>query len=182
MHIKLITKGRYAVTGMLDLAMRCHRGPVVLATIGQRQDISQSYLEELFGVLGRHGLVTSVRGKGGGYLLGRPAEQITVADIVVAVDKPIAAIGCGGEEHCEGAGTGLCMTQDLWVSLTAKLIDYLAAVSLKDLADVQLAKGVSIEEAPIRRVRRAISSQPAVKPLKLTAPNSVFALAEAFAK
>ena len=105
--------------------------------------------------------------------------EITVADIIVAVDEPIDATGCGGKEHCMGEDTGKCMTHDLWSSLNTKMIEFLDSISLKKLVDDQLAKGISIEEAP---VKRAISTQPVVKPIKVTAPNSVFALGNAFSK
>ena len=98
--MRLTTKGRFAVTAMIDLALRSSNGPVALAAISQRQQISLSYLEQLFGKLRRHELVESTRGPGGGYSLGRKAEEITVADIIVAVDEPIDATGCAGKENC----------------------------------------------------------------------------------
>ena len=171
--MRLTTKGRFAVTAMIDLALREHSGPVALAAISGRQQISLSYLEQLFGKLRRHELVESTRGPGGGYSLGRKAEEITVADIIVAVDEPIDATGCAGKENCMGDESGRCMTHDLWASLNSKMIEFLDSVSLRKLVEEQLAKGVSIEEQP---VKRAISSQPVVKPIKITAPNSVFAL------
>ena len=177
--MRLTTKGRFAVTAMIDLALRSNAGPVALAAISQRQQISLSYLEQLFGKLRRHELVESTRGPGGGYSLGRAASEITVADIIVAVDEPIDATGCAGKEGCMGEDSGKCMTHDLWASLNTKMIEYLDSISLKKLVDEQLAKGVAIDEAP---VKRAISSQPVVKPIKITAPNSVFALGNAFNK
>jgi Rrf2 family transcriptional regulator, iron-sulfur cluster assembly transcription factor len=177
--MRLTTKGRFAVTAMIDLALREHQGPVALAAISQRQQISLSYLEQLFGKLRRHELVESTRGPGGGYSLGRKAEYITVADIIVAVDEPIDATGCGGKENCMGDDQGRCMTHDLWASLNAKMIEYLDSITLRKLVEDQLARGVSIEEQP---VKRAISSQPVVKPIKVNAPNSVFALGNAFSK
>ena len=152
--MRLTTKGRFAVTAMIDLALRSNAGPVALAAISQRQQISLSYLEQLFGKLRRHELVESTRGPGGGYSLGRAAGEITVADIK-------------------------CMTHDLWASLNTKMIEFLASVSLQKLVDEQLAKGVSIDAVVIKR---AISSVPVVKPIKVTAPNSVFALGNAFSK
>jgi Rrf2 family iron-sulfur cluster assembly transcriptional regulator len=160
---------------MIDLALREHSGPVALAAISQRQQISLSYLEQLFGKLRRHELVESTRGPGGGYSLGRKAESITVADIIVAVDEPIDATGCAGKENCMGEDTGRCMTHDLWTSLNRKMIEYLDSISLKKLVEEQMAKGVSVEDAP---VKRAISTQPVVKPIKVNAPNSVFALGD----
>jgi Rrf2 family transcriptional regulator, iron-sulfur cluster assembly transcription factor len=177
--MRLTTKGRFAVTAMIDLALRSHSGPVALAAISQRQQISLSYLEQLFGKLRRHELVESTRGPGGGYSLGRKVDEITVADIIVAVDEPIDATSCGGKENCMGDDSGRCMTHDLWASLNAKMIEYLDSISLKKLVEDQIAKGVSIEEAP---VKRAISSAPVVKPIKITAPNSVFALGSTVAK
>ena len=177
--MRLTTKGRFAVTAMIDLALREHSGPVALAAISGRQQISLSYLEQLFGKLRRHELVESTRGPGGGYSLGRGAESITVADIIVAVDEPIDATGCAGKENCMGDDTGRCMTHDLWASLNVKMIEFLDSISLKKLVDEQLAKGISVDEVP---VRRAISSQPVVKPIKINAPNSVFALGNAFSK
>lgn len=177
--MRLTTKGRFAVTAMIDLALREHQGPVALAAISQRQQISLSYLEQLFGKLRRHELVESTRGPGGGYSLGRKAEEITVADIIVAVDEPIDATGCGGKENCMGDDQGRCMTHDLWASLNAKMIEYLDSITLRKLVEDQLARGVSIEEQPIKR---AISSQPVVKPIKVNAPNSVFALGNVFSK
>jgi len=177
--MRLTTKGRFAVTAMIDLALREHQGPVALAAISSRQQISLSYLEQLFGKLRRHELVESTRGPGGGYSLGRKAEDITVAEIITAVDEPIDATNCGGKENCMGEDAGRCMTHDLWASLNEKMIEYLSSISLKKLVDDQLAKGVSIAEAPIKR---AISSAPVVKPIKVTAPNSVFALGTALSK
>jgi Rrf2 family transcriptional regulator, iron-sulfur cluster assembly transcription factor len=166
--MRLTTKGRFAVTAMIDLGLRSSNGPVALAAI-----------EQLFGKLRRHELVESTRGPGGGYSLGRKAEAITVADIIVAVDEPIDATGCGGKENCMGDDTGRCMTHDLWASLNQKMIEFLDSITLKKLVDDQLAKGISIEEVP---VKRAISSVPVVKPIKVTAPNSVFALGSALSK
>ncbi len=177
--MRLTTKGRFAVTAMIDLALREHSGPVALAAISARQQISLSYLEQLFGKLRRHELVESTRGPGGGYSLGRKAEDTTVADIIVAVDEAIDATGCGGGENCMGDESGRCMTHDLWASLNAKMLEYLNSISLKSLVDDQINRGVSVEEAPIKR---AISSQPVVKPIKVTAPNSVFALGSALSK
>ena len=98
--MRLTTKGRFAVTAMIDLALRQADGPVTLAGISARQEISLSYLEQLFSKLRRHEIVESVRGPGGGYNLGRPAAKVTVADIIIAVDEPIDATQCGGKENC----------------------------------------------------------------------------------
>ena len=140
--MRLTTKGRFAVTAMIDLALRSNNGPVALAAISQRQQISLSYLEQLFGKLRRHELVESTRGPGGGYSLGRKSDEITVADIIVAVDEPIDATGCAGKENCMGEDAGRCMTHDLWASLNQKMIEYLDSISLKKLVDAG-AKSVS---------------------------------------
>lgn len=141
--MRLTTKGRFAVTAMIDLAMRQDKGPVTLSAISQRQEISLSYLEQLFGKLRRHEIVESVRGPGGGYMLARQAENVTVADIIIAVDEPLDATQCGGKENCQGGGheQGMrCMTHDLWATLNAKMVEYLDSVSLKDLVEQQKQK------------------------------------------
>ena len=141
--MRLTTKGRFAVTAMIDLALRQANGPVTLAGISQRQEISLSYLEQLFGKLRRHEIVESVRGPGGGYNLARCAADVTVADIIIAVDEPLDATQCGGKENCHGqehVQGGRCMTHDLWATLNAKMVDYLDSVSLQDLVDQQQQK------------------------------------------
>lgn len=134
--MRLTTKGRFAVTAMVDLAMRGGRGPVTLATISERQQISLSYLEQLFGKLRRNNLVDSVRGPGGGYNLARPGSKISVADIVVAVDEPLDATKCGGKGDCHGENQQ-CITHDLWMGLNEKIFDYLKGVTLQQLVDNQ---------------------------------------------
>jgi len=179
--MRLTTKGRFAVTAMIDLALRQNNGPVTLAAISQRHQISLSYLEQLFGKLRRHDLVESTRGPGGGYTLGRKASEITVADIIVSVDEPIDATHCGGKENCLG-DSGRCMTHELWASLNQRMVEFLDSVTLQKLVDDQLAKGVQIEDSAKPALRRAISSTPVVKPIRVNAPNSVFALGTALAK
>lgn len=147
--MKLTTKGRFAVTAMLDLALRHQHGPVTLAGIGARQSISLSYLEQLFGKLRRHALVESVRGPGGGYCLARPAEKIAVAEIILAVDEPLDATQCGGMENCRDDKR--CITHDLWATLNEKLCDYLHSVSLQDLVNGQLAKPGNVMPLTDRR-------------------------------
>jgi len=177
--MRLTTKGRFAVTAMIDLALRQSNGPVTLASISQRQQISLSYLEQLFGKLRRHQLVESTRGPGGGYTLGRKATEISVADIILSVDEPIDATHCAGKENCLGE-SGRCMTHELWTSLNQRMIEFLNSVHLQKLVDDQLAKGLQVEEKPMNR--RAISALPVVKPIRVNAPNSVFALGNVFAK
>ncbi|MGO3890205.1 MAG: Fe-S cluster assembly transcriptional regulator IscR [Paenalcaligenes sp.] len=146
--MRLTTKGRFAVTAMIDLALRQQSGPVTLAKISERQHISLSYLEQLFGKLRRHELVESTRGPGGGYSLARLARHITVADIIFAVDEPVDATNCKGKGNCKlgaGGSRGQCMTHDLWANLSRKMVDYLDSVSLQDLVDQQRLR--QLEEA-----------------------------------
>jgi Rrf2 family transcriptional regulator, iron-sulfur cluster assembly transcription factor len=140
--MRLTTKGRFAVTAMVDLSMRQSRGPVTLAAISERQHISLSYLEQLFGKLRRHRLVSSVRGPGGGYNLAKPMQGISVADIICAVDEPLDATQCGGKENC--LDDKRCMTHDLWATLNAKMYDYLSSVTLADLVAHQNGKHVAV--------------------------------------
>ncbi len=133
--MRLTTKGRFAVTAMLDLAMHGGNGPVTLAGISRRQSISLSYLEQLFGKLRRHTLVDSVRGPGGGYTLARHVERVSVADIITAVDGPLDATQCGGKENCKDEQR--CMTHDLWAKLNDKMFEYLDSVKLSDLVAQQ---------------------------------------------
>ena len=140
--MRLTTKGRFAVTAMVDLALRQNRGPVTLAAISERQHISLSYLEQLFGKLRRAALVSSVRGPGGGYNLAQPPASISVADIVSAVDEPIDATQCGGKENCHDDKR--CMTHDLWATLNEKMQEYLSSVTLADLVAHQAGKPVSV--------------------------------------
>jgi Rrf2 family iron-sulfur cluster assembly transcriptional regulator len=136
--MRLTTKGRFAVTAMIDLALNNGSGPVTLADISERQKISLSYLEQLFGKLRRGALVTSVRGPGGGYNLAIPTDQVSVADIIVAVDEPIDATQCGGKENCKDDRK--CITHDLWTDLNRHIFDYLRAVKLSELVAKQLKK------------------------------------------
>lgn len=149
--MRLTTKGRFAVTAMIDLALHSGEGPVTLAGISERQRISLSYLEQLFGKLRRHQLVDSVRGPGGGYRLARPMARISVADIVRAVDEALDATQCGGRENCREEER--CMTHDLWMTLNAKMYEYLESVSLADLVAKQLTK-VGGDVALLKDARR----------------------------
>jgi Rrf2 family iron-sulfur cluster assembly transcriptional regulator len=123
---------------MIDLALRQQNGPVTLAGISQRQKISLSYLEQLFGKLRRHALVQSTRGPGGGYTLARPMAEVSVADIIYAVDEPLDATQCAGKENCDNDQR--CMTHDLWASLNRVMVDYLDSVNLQDLVEKQRAR------------------------------------------
>ncbi|MCO6441221.1 MAG: Rrf2 family transcriptional regulator [Nitrococcus mobilis] len=145
--MKLSTKGRYAVTAMLDLALHQNRGPVILADISQGQGISLSYLEQLFARLRRAQLVTGVRGPGGGYRLARPAQAITVADIIVAVDDNSDAL----EGQCEGKLNGArCLTHDLWSELSAQIYDFLNGITLAELAGESSIRVLARSEAAQR--------------------------------
>ncbi len=140
--MRLTTKGRFAVTAMIDLAMWNGSGPVTLAEISERQKISLSYLEQLFGKLRRYGLVSSVRGPGGGYRLAKTLPQITVADIILAVDEPIDATRCHGMQNCKDDQK--CLTHDLWENLNKVIFDYLHSVNLAHLVDGQSVADVVV--------------------------------------
>lgn len=150
--MRLTTKGRFAVTAMIDLACRQGGGPVTLAGIADRQQISLSYLEQLFGKLRRHKLVTSVRGPGGGYCLARPMGEVTVADIIVAVDEPLDATQCGGRQNCV-EDHHRCMTHELWSNLNRRMFEYLDSVTLGSLVAKQLKRvddGLLVEQRAAR--------------------------------
>ena len=129
--MRLTTKGRYAVTAMLDLALHGQAGPVKLAEIAQRQELSLAYLEQLFAKLRRSELVSSSRGPGGGYALKREPGQICVAEIIDAVDEGVDATNCAGKSDCQEGDT--CLTHHLWNDLTAEIHRFLSGVSLADL-------------------------------------------------
>jgi Rrf2 family transcriptional regulator, iron-sulfur cluster assembly transcription factor len=140
--MRLTTKGRFAVTAMIDVAMHNGDGPVTLAGVAERQKISLSYLEQLFGKLRRAGLVDSVRGPGGGYNLARASEGVSVADIITAVDEPIDATQCGGKENCQDDKR--CMTHELWASLNAHIFSFLSSVTLEHLVRQQDKSDISV--------------------------------------
>lgn len=150
--MRLTTKGRFAVTAMVDLSMRQTRGPVTLATISERQHISLSYLEQLFGKLRRAKLVTSVRGPGGGYCLAKDMAQVSVAEIILAVDEPIDATQCGGKQNCQDDKK--CITHDLWAKLNEHILDYLGSVTLRQLVDAQKVKATDV--TPVQDMRETI--------------------------
>jgi Rrf2 family iron-sulfur cluster assembly transcriptional regulator len=131
--VRLTTKGRYAVTAMLDLALHQGQGPITLADIAERQGISLSYLEQLFARLRKRTLVSSVRGPGGGYSLGRDAGQIFVAEVITAVDESVDTTRCGGAHNCQN--NQRCLTHDLWRDLSERIYEYLNRISLRDLVD-----------------------------------------------
>ena len=135
--MRLTTKGRFAVTAMVDLALSQGKNPVTLAAISERQKISLSYLEQLFGKLRRRALVDSVRGPGGGYRLAKDMAQISVADVILAVDEILDSTQCGGRENCRDENK--CITHNLWAKLNEHIFSYLGAVTLKQLVDEQRA-------------------------------------------
>ncbi|MCZ6666279.1 MAG: Fe-S cluster assembly transcriptional regulator IscR [Gammaproteobacteria bacterium] len=138
--MRLTTRGRYAVTAMLDLALHYDRGPVSLAEIAKRQGISQSYLEQLFARLRRNRLVDGLRGPGGGYKLGRPGDTISVADVIDAVNESVDATRCGGQRNCQDDHR--CLTHDLWEDLSTQIRDFLSGVSLDQLVKRQSVQTV----------------------------------------
>jgi Rrf2 family transcriptional regulator, iron-sulfur cluster assembly transcription factor len=171
--VRLTTKGRFAVTAMIDLALRSSNGPVALAAISQRQQISLSYLEQLFGKLRRHELVESTRGPGGGYSLGRPAGEITVADIIVAVDEPIDATGCSRQRELHGRGQRQ-VHDARSLGQPEHPHDRVPRLGVLEEARRRATGQGRFHRRGARQARHL--SVPVVKPIKVTAPNSVFAL------
>lgn len=149
--MRLTTKGRFAVTAMLDLATRGGTAPVTLTGISERQKISLSYLEQLFGKLRRHGIVESVRGPGGGYYLARPGSTISIADIISAVDEQVDATNCEGKGNCQDGRP--CSTHELWNGLNEVLHTYLKTINLQQLVDKQVQ--ANPDEAAVAVEKRA---------------------------
>lgn len=139
--MKLTSKGRYAVTAMLDVTLHASSGPVPLADISQRQGISLSYLEQLFSRLRKNGLVVSVRGPGGGYRLGRCSAEIAVAHVIRAVDESVDATKCSGKGNCQNGDQ--CLTHTLWTDLSDRIEDFLQNISLSELVQQRVIKSVS---------------------------------------
>lgn len=139
--MRLTTKGRYAVTAMLDLALHKDQGPINLAEISNRQGISLSYLEQLFSRLRKQELVTSARGPGGGYLLGRATSEISVSDVISAVDESVDATRCGGLKNCQADDR--CLTHDLWEELSQQITEFLQGISLEDLVQRRTIRQIS---------------------------------------
>ncbi|MEW5710146.1 MAG: Fe-S cluster assembly transcription factor [Pseudomonadota bacterium] len=157
--MRLTTKGRFALTAMIDLGLQGGAKPTALAGISERQKISLSYLEQLFSKLRRHGLVESMRGPGGGYTLARPMAEISVADIILAVDEPIDATLCGGKEDCKDGER--CMTHELWAGLNERIYEYLSSVSLAQLVAKQRQESVAVLKDQ-RKAGGKTSPEPAV--------------------
>lgn len=172
--MRLSTKGRFAVTAMIELALRENAGPVPLSSIALRHQISLSYLEQMFSKLRRHGLVESTRGPGGGYALGHRADGITVADIIGAIEDE-ADVGTSSTTRLSESMTQ-DMAQELWEALNTKMVDYLQSITLRSLAAEQRAKGFKAEER--KPARQGVGRRPVAEPFRTTAPNSVFALGQ----
>ena len=146
--MKLTTKGRYAVTAILDLALHREQGPVNLAEISNRQAISLSYLEQLFSRLRKVGLVSSARGPGGGYLLGRETSEISIADVITAVDESVDATRCRGLKNCQGDER--CLTHDLWEDLSQHISGFLSGITLADMLQRRTVRQVSQRQDAVR--------------------------------
>jgi len=142
--MRLTTKGRYAVTAMLDLALHGQSRPVSLADISGRQDISLSYLEQLFAKLRRNDLVSSVRGPGGGYRLSRGGHEIFVAQIIDAVNETVDATGCGGTSNCQQGE--VCLTHHLWCDLSDQIHGFLSGISLSNLVERREVQHISARQ------------------------------------
>lgn len=150
--MRLTTKGRYAVTAMLDLALNAQQGPVSLADISERQSISVSYLEQLFAKLRKGGLVASMRGPGGGYQLSRDSDAIFVAEIIDAVDERVDVTRCGGQGDCQQGV--MCLTHELWSDLSNQLHAFLESISLKELVDRREVRVVALRQSQAQRQRQ----------------------------
>jgi Rrf2 family iron-sulfur cluster assembly transcriptional regulator len=150
--MRLTTKGRFAVTAMMDIALQEGSQPVALNEISERQNISLSYLEQLFGKLRRRALVTSVRGPGGGYRISRSTESITVGEIIRAVDETVDATQCGGLKNCKDAKE--CITHELWTGLNEHIFDYMDTVKLSDLVEKRVFKMNGVHKVKFEKISR----------------------------
>lgn len=139
--MRLTSKGRYAVTAMLDVALHAEQGPVPLADISERQAISLSYLEQLFSRLRKQGLVASVRGPGGGYRLGKPANEISIGQVIAAVNESVDATRCNGQNGCQGGIQ--CLTHSLWRDLSDRISNFLDEITLGELVSQSEVKRVA---------------------------------------
>ena len=165
--MRLSTKGRFAVTAMIDVALREGAGPVSLSDIAVRHQISLSYLEQMFSKLRQHGLVESTRGPGGGYTLGHRADSVTVADIIGAVEADL-------EVPRPVQAKMQDITQELWDSLNSKMEDYMQSINLRSVVLQQRAKGVQVDAEKVGN--RGVFKKPKQEPVRASVPNSVFAL------
>ncbi len=150
--MKLTSKGRYAVTAMLDLALHTNEGPIALSEISSRQDLSLSYLEQLFTRLRKHELVYSTRGPGGGYTLCKSAHEIAVADVIEAVNETVDITQCGGKADCKDGDR--CLTHDLWSELGNQIQTFLSGVTLGQLIDQESdRRQVSVAQPSLSRIK-----------------------------
>ncbi|WP_455199683.1 Fe-S cluster assembly transcriptional regulator IscR [Kaarinaea lacus] len=154
--MRLTTKGRYAVTAMLDLAVHATKGPITLADISQRQGISLSYLEQLFSKLRKRDLVASARGPGGGYRLSRAANEINVAEVISAVDEKVDATRCAGQGNCQNGEE--CLTHQLWTDLSDQLYDFLNGISLGQLVDKRNVQDVAARQDELHEKEKQVIS------------------------
>lgn len=154
--MKLTSKGRYAVTAMLDVAIHAASGAVPLADISERQGISLSYLEQLFSRLRKHGLVNSIRGPGGGYKLGLCSASISIADVINAVNESIDATKCAGQGNCQGGEQ--CLTHSLWDDLSHRIQDFLENISLAELVEQRNVKLISQRQDGLKKGNNAKAS------------------------
>jgi Rrf2 family iron-sulfur cluster assembly transcriptional regulator len=152
--MRLTTKGRYAVTAMLDLALHQNGGPITLADISKRQGISLSYLEQLFACLRRRGLVESTRGPGGGYQLSRDPHSIDVAQVIAAVDEKVDATRCGGQANCHESQQ--CLTHELWMDLSNQIQEFLSAITLGQLVERRTIREISRRQDSAGEIAQAI--------------------------
>lgn len=152
--MRLTTKGRYAVTAMLDLAVHDQKGPIALSDISGRQGISLSYLEQLFSRLRKNGLVKSTRGPGGGYSLNKSAENISIADVILAVDEKVDTTRCGGSKNCQN--NGRCLTHDLWEDLGEQIRFFLSRICLYELINRETTRRVAARQDALLHDRRTV--------------------------
>lgn len=181
--MRLTTKGGFALTAMIDVALRERDGPVPLASISRRQHIARSSLELLFSKLRQHALIKATRGPGGGYSLTRKASEITVADILASVDGQAATEPASSPEVAprkDAAEIGCYSTEALWASAKHHVMEFLGSVTLQSLVDDQLAKGLRVDDEPVRKKEPAL--RPTASLRHVNAPNSVFAWNGVFAK
>ncbi|MDH5301086.1 MAG: Fe-S cluster assembly transcriptional regulator IscR [Gammaproteobacteria bacterium] len=150
--MRLTTKGRYAVTAMLDLAINYNEGPITLSDISKRQGISLSYLEQLFSKLRKRGLVDSARGPGGGYRLSRGSDEISIAEVIAAVDESIDVTRCAGKGNCQGDGN--CLTHELWCDLSGQIQSFLNNITLG-----KLVANRGVQEVALRQKERVINGE-----------------------
>jgi Rrf2 family iron-sulfur cluster assembly transcriptional regulator len=170
--MRLSTRGRFAITAMIDLALREKGYPVPLSDLALRHGISLSYLEQVFAKLRQHSLVESTRGPGGGYSLGFRGDNITVADIISAIEE------VGDPQSARKVRSGVLDTQALWDSLNSAVFEHMKTITLKSLADEQRAHGFKVQER--RKTTKGVLAAPVRQTPRPMVPNSVFALGQSF--